>query len=78
MEKDIRILVSNIEWDTDGEDIDLPSEVLITNPNKEMVQSVEDNDYADEIGDFLSDEYGFCLYGFTADLVVGEVGDAIP
>lgn len=46
----------NIEWDTDGEDIselDLPDEAEIPDDISE-----------DEIGDWLSDEYGYCHYGY--------------
>ena len=44
---------TNIEWDTDGEDIDLPSEVCIPN-------NIADED----IADYLSDNYGFCIFSF--------------
>lgn len=43
----------NIEWDTDGEDVDLPTEIEIP------------DDIADEdIGDYITDETGFCHFGF--------------
>lgn len=41
----------NIEWDTDGEPVDLPNEVAIPD-------SVDD----ENIADFLSDEYEFCVF----------------
>jgi hypothetical protein len=44
----------NIEWDTDGEDIDLPTEIGIP-------EGMTDEE---EISDYLSDETGFCHYGF--------------
>lgn len=44
---------TNIKWDTDGEDIDLPTRV-------EIPYDIDD----DEIADMLSDEFGFCVYGF--------------
>jgi hypothetical protein len=44
----------NIKWDTDGEQIDsLPTIV-------EVPSEVTD----DEIADFLSDKYGFCVFKF--------------
>ena len=47
--------VTSIEWDTDGEDIpELPTEVLV--PKK------WDNE---EVTDWLSDTYGFCVYGWA-------------
>lgn len=52
----------NIEWDIeDEEDIeleDLPTEV-------EIPKGVTDED---EISDWLSDEYGYCHYGFELDI----------
>lgn len=56
----VKCLVTNIDWDTDGEVIeDLPTETTI---------EVEVDDYDeldDEVTDALSDEYGFCLNGFS-------------
>ena len=46
--------VSDIEWVTDGEDVDLPTEV-----------EVEDEMSVDEIADYLSDTYGFLVDGFS-------------
>lgn len=52
-------IIWNIEWDTDGEDIELPSEVLV---------KIEENEYRrypyGDIADRLSDEYGFCIFSF--------------
>lgn len=44
----------NILWDTDGEKIDLPTEI-------EIPEGMIDND---EISDYISDITGFCHYGF--------------
>lgn len=50
------IVVSDIIWDTDCEkDLNLPDEVRIAD---EM--EIEE----DEIADYLSDEYGFCVESF--------------
>ncbi len=46
--------VTNIKWVTDGEDVNLPSEV-----------EVNDNMTDDEISDYLSDTYGFLHEGFS-------------
>jgi hypothetical protein len=46
--------VSDIIWETDGEEIDLPTEV-----------EVEDGLDDDAIADYLSDTYGFLLEGFS-------------
>ena len=48
--------VTDIEWETDGEDVELPTEVDIE----------VDEDYTDdEIADYLSDEYGWLVNGFA-------------
>lgn len=58
-------LVTNIEWDTDGEDVDLPEEIEITIPDDECLISPE------EVLDFISDEItnitGFCHSGFSTE-----------
>lgn len=46
--------VSDIKWETDGETIDLPSEV-----------EVNDNISDDEIADYLSDKYGWLVESFS-------------
>lgn len=47
------MVAMNIKWDTDGEEVDLPSVV-------EIPQEVCN----EAISDWLSDEYGFCHTGF--------------
>lgn len=46
--------VTDIKWVTDGADVSLPTEV-----------EVPDNLDDDAIADYLSDEYGFLMEGFT-------------
>lgn len=43
----------DIQWDTDDNDVDLPTMVEIPHHIDEY-----------KIADYLSDEYGFCVYGF--------------
>ena len=49
--------ITKILWDTDGEKVDLPTEVEAP----EGIVTEED------ISDWLSDEYGFCHKGFIID-----------
>jgi hypothetical protein len=53
-------IATDIKYDTDGEDIDLPSQLEI---------EVPDNIEEDEIDEYISDEIsnitGFCHFGFT-------------
>jgi len=52
-------LVTDIDWDTDGEDIDLPSELEIDIPD-----DMDSEDIEDYVSDSISDTTGFCHYGF--------------
>lgn len=46
--------VTDIEWEIDGEDVDLPTEV-----------EVDDDLLDDEIADYLSDTYGWLVESFS-------------
>jgi hypothetical protein len=48
------VLIADIDWETDGEDVDLPSSVRVPSDLEE-----------DEIADYLSDNYGFLVNGFV-------------
>lgn len=54
-----RAYAVNIKWDTDGEDI----EYL---PERVSIPFFMDND---EIADYLSDKYGFCVFGFDIEQI---------
>ena len=58
------IIVSNIKWDTDGADVDLPKKVVIkiTIDNANLLEDIDG--YADNLSDYLSDTYGYCHEGF--------------
>lgn len=53
----------NIKWDTDGENVDLPQEIFIK-ISKENTESAEDL-----IADAISEETGFCHFGFDYELI---------
>ena len=44
----------NIQWDTDGENISLPTEI-------DIPEGMTDEE---QISDYISDKTGFCHYGF--------------
>lgn len=56
----------NIDWDTDGEDVDLPKEVVIP----KSIASDED-----AISDYLSNLTGFCHRGFSVTKETDDKGD---
>lgn len=55
--------VSNIKYDTDGEEVDLPKTLSITVPD-DIVDEVEIDEY---ISDEISNITGFCHTGYTTD-----------
>ena len=65
-----KIRVSDIEWETDGEDVELPTEVVL---DIEELSS----EYAVEIAvDKVSDKYGFLINSCkTVDITNGEPDD---
>lgn len=57
----MKIKIYDIDWDTDGEIIeDLPTEIIVEDS---AVGSLDD------VADYLSDEYGFCVFSFIAEIV---------
>ena len=46
----------NIQWDTDDQVVDLPTEVEIPEGYSE-----------DDVADYLSDEHGYCVFNFDID-----------
>ena len=57
----MKIRLYNIDWDTDGEDIDLPQDVIREVEN--------DFDIINDGADLLSDEYGWCVFGFDYEIL---------
>jgi hypothetical protein len=56
-------VVRDIEYDTDGEEIDdLPETLTITVP-----EDIEDEDVEQYLSDEISNQTGFCHYGFTIE-----------
>lgn len=75
--------IKNIKWDTDGDMdalYDLPKELEFPNEkfetwlskfnNFSIFDYEDEEEYLDDISDYLSDEYGFCHDGFKVE---GEV-----
>lgn len=57
----MKLLATNIKWDTDGD-----KELLKQLPKQVEIPSDILNEF---ISDYLSDEYGFCHFGFGIDIV---------
>ena len=52
--------VTNINWETDGEDVSLPMEV-------ELPSNIEEDDY-DAINNYLSDTYGWLVNDYSVEV----------
>lgn len=72
MDKKIKFLVTNLQWDTDGEEVDLPATVSLDVDEDELAG----RDTAVCLGDILSELYGYCHRGFSYTMV--EDGGAVP
>ena len=48
---------TDIQWDTDGEDVDLPTEVTF--------EMEDDEDPSVDGANAISDKIGWCLFGFS-------------
>jgi hypothetical protein len=55
-------VVKDIKYDTDGEEIDLPKTLTITVP-----EEIENDDVEQYLSDEISNQTGFCHYGFTIE-----------
>jgi len=55
-----KYIVTNIEYDTDGEEVDLPKSLTVVVPTG--MNAEEKNEY---LSNKISDETGFCHKGFT-------------
>lgn len=54
------VKITDIKWDTDNNnEIDLPTKIIGT-----FEYTGDDDELEDMISNWLSDEYGYCHYGF--------------
>jgi hypothetical protein len=62
-EKKMIVEVRNIQWDTDGEDLDLPRTMRV------KLDPGDQENWEDLVSDEISDQTGFCHFGFEAEIV---------
>lgn len=60
-----RVRVTNIVWDTDGEDVNLPTEVMIENEDHEALAE------PDDVTESLSANYGFLVESCEYEVLKG-------
>lgn len=59
------VQVTGIEWDTDGAEVDLPTEMDIQFSELNISDDVSYDELVDEISDYLSSNTGYCHNGFS-------------
>ena len=72
-----KYIAYNIEWDTDNDKAifnQLPKEIEIP---EEVWKEYEEYEDEDILSDYLSDDTGFCLFGFDLKVVDGEKEEKI-
>jgi len=74
------VICSNIQWETDGQDVDLPTRVVFTDADfvlfgyageKLLSSDAEDEEYF--LGEMLSNEYGFLHNGFEYEKIEPQI-----
>ena len=61
------ILVTDIQWDTDNEKVELPTSIAIYD-SEELEASIIEGD-EDVLTDFLSDAYGWLIYSYCYEIM---------
>lgn len=61
----MRVRAYDIRYDTDGLEIDLPSELIFTVDLDER----PDFDPAEELADMISDQTGWCIFGCQFEIL---------
>lgn len=61
----MKAIVTNIEFDTDGEIVELPNRLEIEIP----IDIVDKGEIDDFVSDEISNITGFCHYGFQLELI---------
>lgn len=75
MKYKMKIKITNIDWDIDEDDLtyakeNLPSqtEIEITSETKYLLEDIDG--YADNLTEFLSVKYGYCLNHYNVEVEV--------
>jgi len=77
MKENIKVVVSNIQWDTDDlsglpktVEVEVPADEFYEDNVKMSDEEIEDEDILGEYAsNYISDEYGFCHNGFDLEIV---------
>lgn len=65
----MKLTVSNIDWDYDeDEEPKLPTKIVIDDPDILQQVLVDIDGEAENLADYLTDAYGYCVRGFTTNI----------
>lgn len=56
----MKITITDIEWNTDGEDVELPTEITVN-----LTKVINKEEIPDLIAEYLSSNYDFCVINFS-------------
>lgn len=62
----MKLIISNIDWDkSENKEADLPTEVIVDDPMMvpHLLEGI--NEDAENVAEYLSNRYGYCVCGFT-------------
>lgn len=60
----MKIKITNIKWDTDGQKVKLPKEEIYEIDNDYLTDILED-----DMNDYLSDKYGYCMDSYNCEIL---------
>lgn len=66
--KEAEILVTNINWETDGSDVDLPKDTTIPVEKLDIEDISDDEKVQEALNNYLSDNYGYLVNNYSYEL----------
>jgi len=74
----MNLLITNIQWEKDGHDVQLPTCVIVTDFPEESWNEEENDTYGDEEIDWISDKlteyFGFVYTGYQYEKIEDDFG----
>lgn len=67
----LNFLITNIDWETDDEEIDLPTEVTVSQEDASIEDINDMNEIEERLNNYLSNTYGYLVNGYSYE-IIGE------
>lgn len=67
----LNLLITNIDWETDGEEIDLPTEVTVSQEDASIEDINDMNEIEERLNNYLSNTYGYLVNSYSYE-IIGE------